>query len=95
MSPLGETATPEGVTKPPGTSPGIPNFNTKTPLLSNFCTRVLPASATYTLPAASVAIPLGVRNCPSVDPEVPHFEMKLMVASTATAAASRTTDHWK
>src|SRR5262245_21186416 len=53
-----------------------PQAAMKVPFASNFCTRALPLSATYTppgLPRSSVATPTGVWNWPAPEPGLPKL----------------------
>src|SRR5262245_63847600 len=52
-----------------------PKVARKLPLASNFCTRALPLSATYTLPAVGeTATPTGVWNWPAPEPWLPNVD---------------------
>src|SRR5947207_9529928 len=54
---------------------GVPTFaicDLKAPSPSKTWMRLLPASATYRLPAASLASPRIWLNCPCADPVCPH-----------------------
>src|SRR5207248_9375021 len=49
----------------------------KVPVFVNFWMRLLPLSATKTLPLPSTATPMGKLNCPSPLPELPHLVRKV------------------
>ena len=56
------------------------HFVIKLPLLSNFCIRLLPLSATYTLPTESMAIAEGELNWPSAETIITPFCYKVAIA---------------
>ena len=63
---------------------GVPTFVNcvlNVPLPSNTWIRLLPSSATYTLPCASIAMPCTMLNCPGSVPLEPHDLMYLPVGS--------------
>ena len=61
---------PRGVLNSPSAVPYVPHLARKVPVESNFWMRLLPISATKTLPEASVVTPLGYWNLPSFVPTV-------------------------
>src|SRR5690348_4777498 len=68
----GPTAMPAGPLNSPSPLPGPPHAVTNVPNSSNFWTRLLLRSVTYTWPAPSVATQPGPWNSPSPLPCVPH-----------------------
>src|SRR5689334_25027645 len=63
---------PAGPLNCPSPPPGPPHVVMSVPTSSNFWTRLLPRSVTYTWPAPSVATQPGPWNWPSPLPCVPH-----------------------
>ena len=65
----------------PVPGPGPPTLSRKFPPASNFWIRLLPLSATHTLPVASVATPYGPLNCPFAVPNDPNLARNTPFAS--------------
>ena len=57
--------------------PKVPQVLIKVPLFLNFWMRLLPLSATYTLPEESIATPNGALNSPLAEPAEPQVLIKV------------------
>src|SRR5579862_1917677 len=72
---------PAGLLNCPSPLPALPHVVMSVPTSSNFCTRLLPRSVTYTWPAPSVVTQPGPWNWPSSLPCVPHSSTNVPQAS--------------
>src|SRR5262245_10125067 len=66
-----------------------PHCVTNAPAAVNFSTREFCESATYTLPAESVATARGWLNWPAADPTAPHWPTSVGTAAAGAASASQ------
>src|SRR5262245_34397553 len=66
-----------------------PQAARKLPLASNFCTRALPLSATYTTPfVGATATPTGVWNWPAPEPWLPNVDRGTRTACAVAAPSA-------
>src|SRR5579862_8988898 len=68
---------PAGLLNCPSPLPALPHVVMSVPTSSNFWTRLLPRSVTYTWPAPSVATQPGCWNWPAPAPRLPHIVTKV------------------